>query len=92
MADTPITAHSLDIALLSFGRRLAVVSGALVALVALLVDAPVWVASARGALTLVAMLLTLRFVRALLTSSLAERVLEPGPTDADSPVGGGGVQ
>ena len=44
----------------ALGRRLAVISGALVALASLLVDAPVWVSSARGAATTVAILLVVK--------------------------------
>lgn len=50
MTDSPITAHSLPAAWLAFGRRAAVAGGALAALVSLFFDAPVWVASLRGAL------------------------------------------
>jgi len=60
VVDTRITAHSLEGDLASSGRRVAVAAGALAALVSLLVDAPVWVASARGAATLLAVLFILR--------------------------------
>jgi hypothetical protein len=55
MTDSPITAHSLQAAWLAFGRRAAVAGGALAALVSLLFDAPVRVASLRGALAWLAL-------------------------------------
>jgi len=44
----------------ALGKRLAAVSGALVALTSLLVDAPVWVASARGGVTTLSILLVVK--------------------------------
>lgn len=44
----------------ALGRRLAVVAGALVGLTSLLVHAPVWVATARGAGTTFAILFVVR--------------------------------
>ena len=52
--------NALSLEFSALGRRLAVISGALVALTSLLVDAPVWVASGRGAVTTVAILLTVK--------------------------------
>lgn len=66
MADTESTAQSVGLGLASLGRRVAVGSGALVALVSLLVDVPVWVASARGAGTAIAVLLVVRIASATL--------------------------
>ncbi len=60
MVDIRTTAHSIESGLVTFGRRVAVASGALAALVSLLADAPVWVASARGGATVLAVLLILR--------------------------------
>jgi type IV secretory pathway TrbD component len=60
VVDTRTTALSVENGLTTFGRRVAVASGALAAIVSLLVDAPVWVASARGAATVLAVLLILR--------------------------------
>ncbi len=57
MGSAPI---SLELALASFGRRIAVAAGALVALVSLLVEVPVWVASLRGGLTTISVLLVVR--------------------------------
>ena len=51
-----MTVHSVELAWLSLGKRIAVASGAAVGLGSLLVDAPVWVASLRGAGTVLAVL------------------------------------
>ncbi len=64
MVDTGNTAQSVGLGFVAFGRRVAVGAGALVALVSLLVDAPVWVCSARGAVTALAVLLILRLALA----------------------------
>lgn len=53
----------------SLGRRLAAISGALVALTSLLVDAPVWVASARGGCTTLAILVVVRVAGGYLARS-----------------------
>ena len=52
--------NALSYGFSSIGKRLAAISGASVALASLLVDAPVWVASARGACTTLAILLVVR--------------------------------
>jgi hypothetical protein len=66
MVDRGITAHPVASGLAALGRRVAVASGALAALVSLLVDAPPWVASARGAATALAVLVTVRVASAIL--------------------------
>lgn len=76
MVDTG-TAQSVGSGLSALGRRVAVGSGALIALVSLLVDAPVWVASLRGAATAVAGLLVVRIASATL-----ERGARESDTDA----------
>ena len=52
--------NALSLGFSSIGRRLAAISGALVAMTSLLVDAPVWVATARGGCTTLAILLVVR--------------------------------
>jgi hypothetical protein len=69
----------VDRAWLSLGNRLAVASGAAVGLGSLLVDAPVWVASLRGAGTVVAVLVVARQGLRLLTWTLASS--SPGAED-----------
>jgi len=49
MAESSITTHPLSAAWLVLGRRLAAAGGAFCALLSLFFDAPVWVASLRGA-------------------------------------------
>jgi hypothetical protein len=78
VVDTRTTAHSLESDLATLGRRVAVGAGALAALVSLLVDAPVWVASARGAATLLAVLFVLRIATPFLG---AQRADVPEPRD-----------
>ena len=68
MVDRAITAHSVERGLAALGRRIAVAAGALTALVSLLVDAPVWVASARGAATAICVLFVVRFASAFLAA------------------------
>jgi hypothetical protein len=74
MVDTG-TARSVGSGFSALGRRVAVGSGALIALISLLADAPVWVASGRGAATAIAGLLVIRF---------ASASLEHGARDADT--------
>jgi uncharacterized membrane protein len=71
VVDTESTAQPVVPALHALGRRVAVGSGALVALVSLLVRTPVWVASVRGAGTTLAVLLVLRLAAASLGRDLA---------------------
>lgn len=71
MVDTESTAQPVVHLLQALGRRVAVGSGALVALVSLLVRTPVWVASVRGAGTTLAVLLVLRLATASLQRDLA---------------------
>jgi hypothetical protein len=71
MVDRAITAHSIERGLAALGRRIAVAAGALAALVSLLVDAPVWVASARGGVTAICVLLVVRVASAFLTDEPA---------------------
>src|SRR5262245_13120471 len=78
MADSGNTAHSLAALWLAFGRRLAAAAGALVALVSLLVDAPLEVAALRGAGTLAAVLVAVRAGRALLVRAEGARPADPG--------------
>lgn len=60
MADSADRIDSLVAAWSSFGRVLAVVAAALVALVGTLAHVPVWLAAARGLGTLIAVLLIVR--------------------------------
>jgi hypothetical protein len=71
-----MTAHPLALAWLAFGRRAAVAGGALAALVSLFFDAPVWVASLRGALVWVAVRV---LVRLCAHAQLASLGSEPTP-------------
>ena len=75
MTDTGITAHPIADAWLAFGRRAAVAGGALAALVSLFFDAPVWVASLRGALAWLA-------VRALARLCAHAQLASIGPDEA----------
>lgn len=76
MADKLITAHPLSAACLAFGGRCATAGGALCALLSLYFDAPVWVASLRGA----AVWLVLRWlVSATARSAVASLAAEPQP-------------
>jgi len=68
MVDRAITAHSVERGMATLGRRVAVAAGALAALVSLLVDAPVRVASARGAATAICVLLVVRLATAFLAA------------------------
>lgn len=60
MADSPDRIDSLVAAWTSFGRVLAVVAAALVALAGTLLHVPVWLAAARGLGTLIAVQLIVR--------------------------------
>jgi hypothetical protein len=71
MADTPITVHPLSASWLALGGRCAAAGGALCALLSLWFDAPVWVASLRGA----ALWLALRWL-VRLTASAALATLD----------------
>jgi hypothetical protein len=71
MVDRAITAHSVERGLAALGRRVAVAAGALAALVSLLVDAPVWVASVRGAATATCVLVVVRLASAFLAAGPA---------------------
>ena len=75
MVDTSHTAQSVGLSFVLVGRRVAVGAGALIALVSLLADTPVWVASARGAVTALAVLLVVR---------LALAGMQPGPDAAET--------
>lgn len=76
MSDKLNTAHPLFLACLAFGGRLATAGGALCALLSLHFDAPVWVASLRGA----AVWLVLRWlVRATASSAVASLATQPQP-------------
>ena len=70
MVDTQRTANSLAAVWLSFGRRTSVAAGAAVALIALLNDVNLWMASLRGGLTLIGLRVLVRLTaRALLWST-----------------------
>lgn len=73
MVDTQSKAHPLSAACLALGARVAVAGGAACALLSLLFDAPVWVASLRGA----AVWFALRWL-ARLTARSAVATLDPG--------------
>ncbi len=80
-----MTVPSVEIAWLSIGKRIAVASGAAVGLGSLLVNAPVWVASLRGAATVVAVLLVARYGLRLTTWAMKEPPAEsPDPEVAPS--------
>lgn len=66
MVDSQAPAHSLALAWVSLGRRIAAASGALAALVALLQDVNLWMASLRGGATCLAVLVLVRLARAAL--------------------------
>lgn len=70
MVDRAITAHPLAAAWLGLSRRVAVAAGALAALVSLIFDTPVWVASLRGAGTWFAVLVLAHVSRSALVASL----------------------
>jgi hypothetical protein len=61
----------LVIAWTDFGRRTAVVAGMGVALISLIQDCPLWVASARGAATIVTLAVIVHLVNRLLAWSSA---------------------
>ena len=63
--------QGLVIAWTDFGRRAAVIAGMCVALVSLIEDCPVWVASARGAGAIVAVLLLAHWIMRLIAWSHA---------------------
>ena len=56
MVDTSNAAAALFSAWTDFGRRLAVLGGLAAALISLVMDCPLWVASARGAVTTLVLL------------------------------------
>ncbi|MBM3986367.1 MAG: hypothetical protein FJ294_00225 [Planctomycetes bacterium] len=70
MTEKPITAHPLAAAWTALGRRLAVAGAALAALLSLLTDTPVWVASLRGALTWFAITAVVRLCARLQVASI----------------------
>jgi hypothetical protein len=76
MTDTRITAHPLTAAWLALGRRVAVAGGAFAALLSLYFDAPVWVATLRGA---VAWLVLRGIVRVTAHAQLASMDREEPP-------------
>lgn len=63
--------QGLVIAWTDFGRRAAVLAGMCVAIVSLIEDCPVWVASARGAAAIVAVLLLAHWITRLIAWSYA---------------------
>ena len=77
MVDRAITAHPLGIAWLALAKRIAVAAGALAALVSLIYDTPLWVASLRGALTWLALVVLARVSRTLLVMSLRSAPTKP---------------
>jgi len=78
MDDKVNTARRLSLQWLALARHLAVGAGALVALVSLIVDAPLETASLRGALTVIALLVVTRYAHRAIAWALAAR-------DADGP-------
>ncbi|MCC7011045.1 MAG: hypothetical protein IT454_00670 [Planctomycetes bacterium] len=83
MTDSPITAHPLSAAWLALGRRLAAAGGALAALVSLFFEAPVWVASLRGALAWIAVRVLVRLCAHALLASIGPP--EPPATPKTKP-------
>jgi hypothetical protein len=71
MVDTSHAALDLITVWTDFGRRLAVVAGLCAALVSLIADCPLWVASARGAVTTLVMVLLAHGIARLLAWSRA---------------------
>lgn len=82
MTDKPITVHPLSAVWLALGGRAAAAAGAFCALLSLFFDAPVWVASLRGA----AVWFVLRWL-VRLSARAAEATLdeEPPPTPTAQP-------
>jgi hypothetical protein len=72
MVDTGITAQRLSATWLALGRRTAAAAGASAALVSLIYDTPLWVASLRGTLVWVSVLVLARAGRAWVVRSLPE--------------------
>ena len=74
MVDRGNTGRSVTHLWVAFGRRFSVAAGALVALVSLLSDVPVHIASGRGALCVLALLAVTRIARHAMdwTERLAE--------------------
>lgn len=70
MTETLITAHKLLTTWFALGKRGAVAAGALAALVSLLHDAPLWVATLRGAAVWAAVLALACAGRAWLARSI----------------------
>lgn len=81
MTDKSLTAHPLAAAWLAFGGRCAAAGGAFCALLSLWFDAPVWVASLRGA----AVWLALRWLIRL-SAHLALASIGPEPSAAPTKV------
>jgi hypothetical protein len=73
MTDTPLTSHPLTSAWLAFGRRAAVAGGAFAALLSLHFDAPVWIASLRGALAWLALRVLVRVTARAQLASIGEQ-------------------
>ena len=75
-----------------FGRRTAVVAGMAVALLSLIADCPLWVASARGVVTIIVLVLLVRGIAGLLVwssvgdreESLAKRAASNQPARVES--------
>ena len=81
MVDRAITAHPLGLAWLALASRVAVAAGALAALVSLIYDTPLWVASLRGALTWLSLVVLARASRALMVMSLRSAPTNPAPSE-----------
>jgi len=69
MADRASTAQALVHGFTDYGRRIAVLAGLCAALVSLIEDCPVWVASARGAGTTLVLALLVHWIARLLAWS-----------------------
>lgn len=83
MSDRGIRAHPLSAAWLAIGRRAAVAGGALAALLSLWFDAPVWVASLRGALAWLALQALVRVTAAAQLASIGDE--QPPPQSPKDP-------
>jgi hypothetical protein len=82
MADSADRIESLEAAWSSFGRVLAVVAAALVALIGTIAHVPVWLAVARGLGTLVVVLLIVRGTTAAVRALPRRGAAAPADTGA----------
>ena len=82
MTDRNPTVHPLSSVWPDLGRRLAVAAAACVALLSIWMDCPLWVASARGAATLMAMLCTVRLAQFVVELCVRVDQAKPAPVAA----------